>query len=134
MVSDVHADHQRRLELRVFGHDVIEEIFDAFARQPDRLDDAGFGLGHARRRIAEPRLAADGLGDQRAEPVEIDDVVVFPGERAGRRLHRILQRDVADLDREIYHPTASCILNTGPSRQTRLSTRLPSTSNVRMQT
>src|SRR5882724_9304273 len=68
------------------------------------------------------------------EPVEIDDVVVFPGKRAGGRLHRILQGDVADLDGEIYHPTASCILKTGPSRQTRLSTRLPSTSNVRTQT
>ena len=130
----VHADHQRRLELRVFRYDVIEEVFDAFARQSDRLDDPGFRLGHSRGRIAQSRLAADGLCDQRAEPVEIDDVVVFPGEGAGRRLHRILQRDVADLDREIYHPTASCMLNTGPSRQTRLSTFLPSTSKVRMQT
>src|SRR5262249_30590445 len=102
--------------------------------QPDRLDDPGLGLGHARRRIAHPRLAADGLGDQRAEPVEIDDVVVFPGERAGRRLHRILQRDVADLDGEIYHPTASCMLKTGPPRPPRLSTRWPPPSKVRTQT
>src|SRR4029079_4805447 len=100
----------------------------------DRLNDAGLGLGHARRRIAETRLAAGGLGDQRTETVEIDDVVVFPGKRAGRRLHRVLQRDVADLDGEIYHPTASCMLKTGPSRQTRLSTRLPSTSKVRTHT
>ena len=128
------ADHQRRLELGVFGDDVRDEIVDAFAGQPDRLDDAGLGLGHARRRIAEPRLAADGLGHQRAEPVEIDDVVVLPGKRAGGRLHRVLQRDRADLDGKIYHPTASCMLNTGPSRQTRRSTRLPSTSKVRMQT
>ena len=41
---------------------------------------------------------------------------------------------LADLDGKIYHPTASCMLNTGPSRQTRRSTRLPSTSKVRMQT
>ena len=53
---------------------------------------------------------------------------------AGGGLHRVLQRDVADLDRKIYHPAASCRLNTGPSRQTRLSTRLPSTSKVRTQT
>src|SRR6185312_12382464 len=124
----VYTHDQRRLELGVFGHDVFDEVLDAFARQADRLDDAGLGLGHARRRVAEPRLAADGLGNQRAEPVEVDDVVVFPGKRAGRRLDRVLQRDVADLDGEVYHPTASCMLNTGPSRQTRLSTRLPSTS------
>ena len=49
-------------------------------------------------------------------------------------VHRILQGDVADLYGEVYHPTASCMLNTGPSRQTRRSTRCPSTSKVRMQT
>ena len=28
-----HANHQRRFELRVFGHDVFQEIIDAFPRQ-----------------------------------------------------------------------------------------------------
>ena len=75
------------------------------------------------------------LATSAAEPVEIDDVVVFPGERARTpACTGFCMRDVADLDRKIYHPTASCMLKTGPSRQTRLSTRLPSTSKVRMQT
>ena len=36
--------------------------------------------------------------------------------------------------RHVYHPTASCRSNTGPSMQTRRSSFLPSTSKVRTQT
>ena len=91
-----YADHQRRFELGVFGNDVLQEIFDTLAGQADRLDDPGLGFRHARRRVAEPRLTADGFRHQRAEPVEIDHVVIFPGKRAGRGLDRILKRQVAD--------------------------------------
>jgi hypothetical protein len=39
-------------------------------------------FGHARRRVADPRLAADRLCHERSEPVEVDDVVVLPREGA----------------------------------------------------
>ena len=94
----VDMSDQRRLEASVFGNDVIDEIVDPLPRQPDRLDDAALGLGHARRRVAQPRLAADRLRHQPAQAVEIDDVVVFPRERAGCGRHWVLQRDVADFD------------------------------------
>src|ERR1700722_13907837 len=129
-----NADNQRRFEFRVFRHDVFNEIFDTLAGQSDRLNNAGFGLSHSRRRIAEPRLPTNGFRHQPAEPIEIDDVVILPRKRAGGGCYRILQRYVADPDRKVYHPTASCKLNTGPSRQTRLSVRTPSTSKVRTQT
>ena len=45
------------------------------------------------------------------------------------RVARIARDDDAN-----YHPTASCMLNTGPSRQTRFSVLTPSISKVRMHT
>ena len=128
------AHDQGRFEFGVFRHDMIEKILDTLARQADRLDDSRLRLRHPRGRVAEPGFAANCLCHQPTQPVEIYHVAVFPGKRPRGRRNRILHRDIANFYRKIYHPTVSCMLNTGPSRHTRRKIRSPLTSNVRIQT
>ena len=125
---------QRRGEALVVGNLVVEEIGEALGRQPDRVDHAAFDLGDARRRVAVAMAARHGLADQRAEPVDVHHLRQVGRERARGRHDRVLERHAPDLHGHVYHPTASCRSNTGPSMQTRRSSFLPSTSKVRTQT
>ena len=125
---------QRRREAPIVRHLVLEEIFDALGRQADRIDHAAFHFGGARRRIAGAVFARHGLRHHGAEPVDVHHLGEIGREAAGAGHDRILQRHRADLDAHIYHPTASCMSNTGPSMQTRRSSFLPLTSKVRTQT
>src|SRR6516162_1973366 len=90
--------------------------------------------GGARRRIAGAVFARHGLGDERAEPVQIHDLGEVGRETSRGRHDRIFQHHRTDFDAHIYHPTASCMSKTGPSIQTRRNSCLPPTSKVRTQT
>ncbi len=88
---------QRRREARVIGHLMLEEVSDPLGRQADRIDHA----------IADAVFARHRLRHERAQPVDVDHLRDVGRERARRRHDRVLQRDVPDLDRKIYHPTHS---------------------------
>src|SRR5688572_8379047 len=103
---------------------MFEEILNAFAGQADGIDHPALKLGHARWRVADAVFARDGFGNERAEPVDVHHLRELGRERPGRGHDWILQRNAADLDRHVYHPTASCRSNTGPSIQTRRSSFL----------
>ena len=118
----------------VVGNLMVEEIVEALGRQPDRVDHAAFDFGHARRRIAVAMPARHGLAHERAEPVDIHHLRKVGRECARCRHDRVLERHAPDPHAHVYHPTASCRSNTGPSMQTRRSSFLPSTSKVRTQT
>src|SRR5579883_3339824 len=121
-------------ETPVVRYLMLEEILDALGRQPDRIDHAALDLGGARRRITGAVLARDGFCHHGAKPVDVHHLGEIGGKATGARHDRVLQFDGADFDAHIYHPTASCISNTGPSMQTRRNSFLPLTSNVRTQT
>src|SRR4029077_9844291 len=125
---------QRRREAPIVRHLVLEEIIDALGRQPDRIDHAAFDLGGARRRIAGAVFAGDGFRHHGTQPVDVHHLGEVGGEAAGARHDRVLQRHRPDLDTHVYHPTASCMSNTGPSMQTRRNSFLPLTSKARTQT
>ena len=68
------------------------------------LSSAAGDLDRARRRVAADRMQPDAFHDDRAELVQVEELRVFDAiaERARGHHDRVLQLQLADLDREIH--------------------------------
>ena len=57
----------------------LDEGLDAVVVQPDGIEHAAGGFDGARRRIARPGLLGDRLGQNPAQPGDVDQSGHFPG-------------------------------------------------------
>ena len=97
------ADDDRHAERRQVRQMVRDERLDAVVVQADRVEHAGGGFDRSPRRVAGARLLRDRLGQDAAEPAEVDQAFHLAGvaERAGGDEDRIRQPQPAELDGEI---------------------------------
>ena len=83
---------------------LLDDRVDAGVLEADRVEHPARRLGHARRRIADPRLERRALAADRAEPVDVDDVAVLDAvaERARGDEDRVGQDEAAaEVDRQV---------------------------------
>ena len=88
------------------GSDVAHEGADADALQPDGVEETRGGLRDAGGGVAVPRLHVEALGDEPAEPGEVEEVLVLDAvaEGARGRDQGVLEAEPGDLDREVHAP------------------------------
>ena len=97
------ADDDRHAERGEIRQVVRDEGLDAVVIEADRVEHAGGGFDRSPRRVAGPRLLRDRLGQNAAQPAEIDQAFHLAGvaERARGDQDRIRQPQSAKLDGEI---------------------------------
>ena len=82
------ADDDRRAERGQVGQLPFDERLDAVVVQPDGIEHAAGGFDGSRRRIARPRLLRDRLGQDSAQPRDVDQPGHFPAIAERARGHR----------------------------------------------
>ena len=83
---------------------LLDDRVDAGVLEPDRVEHPARRLGHARRRVADPRPERRALAADRAEPLDLDDVAVLDpvAERPRGDEDRILEAEApAQVDRQV---------------------------------
>src|SRR4029077_6569445 len=126
-----HRDDQWNVQLSQLRQVVLEESIEALVRQPDRVDQPGWRLPQARRRVAGARLRSDRLGDEGREG-ELVDERVPEGSPGSDRVERsrpvddgVAQLDAAEIHRQCPDPGTRAVSissprTTGPSTQSRI--------------
>jgi hypothetical protein len=97
------GNHRGRQRTQV-GQVVGQEVLDAVVVQADGVEHARRRFDGPRRRVAGPRPARDRLGDDAAEPGEIDDAGHLPGvtERPRRDQDGVREAQPAEGDGEVH--------------------------------
>ena len=113
------ADDDRRSDAGKIGQMMLDEGFEAVVVQADRVQHAGGGFDRSPRRIARSRQASDGFGNDRAEPLQIDQAGHLAGiaERARGHHDRIGQRQPAKLNCQINRHEFMCLTGGATARR-----------------
>src|SRR4029079_1344292 len=82
-----------------------DEMVEAVVVEADGIEQAAGGLDGPRRRVADPRLGGDGLGDDAAEFGEVDEAGHLAGvaERAAGDQAGVAEGQPAEGDGEVGH-------------------------------